>query len=58
MDMADTAPTIARIVNNSASDEEMARVHLASLPKNLPPDTCKATVAHLSRAYSVPKEEE
>lgn len=58
MDISNAAPIIARIVNNSASNEEMARVHLASLPKNLPPEIRKATIAHISRAYVVPGGEE
>jgi len=58
MDMANAAPVIGKLVNKSASDEELARVHLASLPKNLPPDIHKATVAHLAKAYSLPTEEE
>ena len=58
MDLTNAAPIIARIVNNTASNEEMARVHLASLPTNLPPDIRKATIAHVARAYSIPKEEE
>jgi hypothetical protein len=55
MDMANAAPTIAKFVTNSATDEELVRVHLASLPRNLPPDIHKAAVAHLSRAYAVPE---
>lgn len=58
MDIANAAPIIARIVNNTASNEDMARVHLASLPKNLPPEVRKATIAHVARSYSIPKEEE
>jgi hypothetical protein len=55
MDMANAAPTIARFVTNSASDDELARVHLASLPKNLPPDIHKAAASYVARAYSVPE---
>ena len=55
MDMANAAPTIAKFVTNSASDEELARVHLASLPKNLPPDIHKAAASYVSRAYAVPE---
>jgi hypothetical protein len=58
MDVANVAPIIAKMVTNTASDDELARIHLASLPKNLPPDIRKAAVAHIARAYSVPKEEE
>jgi hypothetical protein len=58
MDVANAAPIVAKILSNTATDEEKSRVHLASLPKNLPPDIRKATMAHIARAYSVPTEEE
>src|SRR5580658_9981307 len=57
MDMANTGPILARIVANRASEDDMARVHLASLPKNLSPEIRKATLAHLARAFSPPQEE-
>jgi hypothetical protein len=58
MDIANAAPIIAKIVNNTATDDERASVQLASLPKNLPPDIQKATMAHIARAYSIPKEDD
>ena len=58
MDMANIGPILARLVQNNASQDDMARLHLASLPADLPPDIHKATVAHLARAYSVPPTEE
>ena len=53
LDAANVAPIISRIVDNKASDEDMARIHMASLPTNLPPDVRKATIAHLAREFSV-----
>ncbi len=57
LDAANIGPIIARMVDNKATDDDLAQVHMATLPKNLPPDIHKATVAHVARAYSVPKEE-
>ncbi|MGA7234650.1 MAG: hypothetical protein WBY44_03150 [Bryobacteraceae bacterium] len=58
MDVANAAPIIAKILNNTATDDEREKVHLATLPKNLPPEIREATMAHIARAYSVPTEEE
>jgi hypothetical protein len=58
MDAASAGPIIGRIIDNQASDEDMARVHMASLPANLPRDIREASVAHLAHAYSVPSAEE
>jgi hypothetical protein len=58
MDTANVGPVIAKIVNNTATDDELARVHLASLPTNLPPDMRRATVAHIARAFSATMPEE
>jgi len=56
MDVRYVGPIIAKAVNNTATDDELATVHLASLPKNLPDEMRSATVAHIARAYSVPQE--
>jgi hypothetical protein len=58
MDMANVGPVIGRMVSNTATDEELARVHLASLPQNLSPDMRRATVAYIARAFSAPIPEE
>jgi hypothetical protein len=55
LDAANVAPIISRIVDNKATDDDMARIHMASLPTNLPPDVRKATIAHLAREFSVPQ---
>jgi hypothetical protein len=53
IDMSNIAPIIARVVKNTASNEDLARVHMATLPKDLSPEIQRATVAHLTRAYGV-----
>jgi hypothetical protein len=52
MDMKNAGPQIAKLVDNTATEEELAQVHLASFPKNLSPDIRKATVAHIAKAFS------
>jgi len=52
MDMRNAGPIIARIVDNTATEDELATIHLASLPKDIPEDLRKDTAAHIARAYS------
>ena len=52
LDLKNVGPQISRLVDNTATDDELAKVHLASFPKNLPPDIRKATVAHIARTFS------
>jgi len=49
-------PIIARLVENRATEEDLATVHLASFPKDLSPDLREAAVSHIARAYAVPTE--
>jgi hypothetical protein len=53
MDAANVGPIVARLVDNKATEEDKARIHMASLPQNLPPDIHKATVAQVARAYGI-----
>ncbi len=52
MDMANIGPVIGEIVNNTATEEEKATVHLASLPSDLPDDLRKATAERLAPSFS------
>jgi hypothetical protein len=56
MDARFAGPIIAKLVENRATEEDLATVHLASFPKNLSPDLREAAVSHIARAYSVPTE--
>lgn len=47
MDMKNAGPILAKIVDNTASDDEFAQVHLASLPPD--PDIRRRTVEHVRR---------
>jgi hypothetical protein len=52
MDMKFAGPIIARLAENPDNDDELNSIHLASFPKNLPPDIRQAAVAHLARVFS------
>jgi hypothetical protein len=52
MDMRFAGPIIAKLAENQATEEDLASVHLASFPKDLPPDFRKAAVSHIARAFS------
>ena len=51
MDNRIADPILAKLVENRASEEELASIHLAGFPKNLPPDLRKATAIHIARSY-------
>jgi hypothetical protein len=57
MDMKFAGPIIAKLAENRDDDEDLNSLHLASFPKDLPPDIRKSAVAHIARAFS-PGEEE
>jgi len=52
MDMRNAGPIIAKFVDNTATDEDLATIHLASLPKDIPDDVRRETAAHIVRAIS------
>jgi hypothetical protein len=52
MDMQNAAPTIAKLVANQATEDDLAPIHLASFPKNINPDIRNAAVTKIARAYS------
>jgi hypothetical protein len=49
LDMRNCAPVIAKMLDDSASETELARAHLARLPKDLPADIRRDTAAHIAR---------
>ena len=51
MDMRFRAPILARLAENQATEKEIATLHLASFPKNLPADVRRGAVAHLARIF-------
>jgi hypothetical protein len=66
LDARSTAPILAKIVDNTATDEDRATIHMASLPKDIPEDLRRDTAVHIARAFSngqwqepaIPKQEE
>jgi hypothetical protein len=54
LDMRYTGPIVAKLVENSASEEDLAQLHLPTFPKNLPPEIRNATARHIARAFSGP----
>jgi len=51
MDMAAAGPIISSFAAGKATEDELAPIHLASLPKNLPPDMRQAAVTYIARAF-------
>jgi hypothetical protein len=52
MDMRNAGPLIAKIVDNTATDDDLATFHLASLPKDIPEDVRRDTAEHIARAFT------
>jgi len=52
LDMRIAGPTIAKFVDNQATEDELAPLHLASFPKNLPPEIRQAAAVQIARSYS------
>ena len=52
MDMSFAGPVIARFAENPEADQELETIHLASFPKDLPPDVRNAAISHLVQSFS------
>ena len=52
MDQTYAGPIIAKLVQNKATQEDLAPLHIASFPENLPADLRNAAVAHIARVFS------
>jgi hypothetical protein len=52
LDNRHAGPIIAKIIEGRATQEELARVHLASFPKNLPDDIRRAAAVHIAQVFS------
>jgi hypothetical protein len=52
LDARNTGPIIAKIVDNSATEDELATIHLASIPKDIPDDLRKETASFIARAFT------
>jgi hypothetical protein len=52
LDMRNAGPIIAKLVENDATPEELAPMHLASFPKNIDPQVRKAAAIQIAQRYS------
>jgi hypothetical protein len=52
MDIKFIGPKLARVADNGADDEDLGSIHMASFPKDLPPDIRQAALAHVARVFS------
>jgi hypothetical protein len=52
IDVRTSAPLINKLINNEASEEELATIHLASFPKNIDPEIRQAALTQIAHRYS------
>jgi len=52
LDMRNAGPAIGKLVNNEATEEDLAPMHLASFPKNIDPEIRRAAAMQIARSYS------
>jgi hypothetical protein len=52
MDLKFASPLIAKMARNEATEEELAPIHLASLPKNIPLEIRVSLADHFRRIIS------
>jgi hypothetical protein len=52
MDMRVVGPIVAKLVENKATEADLAPIHLASFPKNIAPDLRQAAATHIARVFS------
>jgi hypothetical protein len=51
LDTRNAGPIIAKMSMGTASQADLAPIHMASFPKNVSEDIRKSAVSHLARAY-------
>jgi hypothetical protein len=52
LDMRNAAPALARLVDDTATEEDLAPIHLASFPKNIAPDVRREAATHIARVFT------
>jgi hypothetical protein len=52
LDMTFAGPLVAKLVDNTATEKDLAPLHIATLPKDLPEDMRKNTALHIARAFT------
>jgi len=53
LDMQYAGPLIAKLMNNQASEEDLAPIHIASFPKNITPEIRQSAATYIARAYNL-----
>lgn len=53
LDSRNAGPLIAKLMDNTATEAELAPIHLASFPRNLSDELRKETIVQIARAYNV-----
>jgi len=51
IDTRNAGPIIAGLSMNTASESDLAKIHMASFPKDVPEDVRKDATVHIARAY-------
>src|ERR1035438_10776801 len=49
LDLRNIAPIIAKVTENKASDDDLATVHLASIPRDMPDELRRSFASHIDR---------
>jgi len=57
MDAKNMGPIVAKMLENTATENEVASVNLAAFPKSAPPEMKRSFIAHIARAVQ-PKDKE
>ena len=52
IDMRNAGPIVAKFVDNTATEDDLATIHLASLPRDIPEEVRRDTAEHIARAMS------
>src|ERR1039458_8581470 len=52
LDLRNIAPIIAKVTENKASDDDLATVHLASIPRDMADELRRSFASHIARAFS------
>jgi hypothetical protein len=52
LDAANIAPLMAKLMENTATEADLAPIHIAKLPKDLPEDIRRNTAIHIAKAFT------
>jgi hypothetical protein len=57
-DIACVGPLLAKAANNEATNDELASIHMASLPKNVSPDARRSLIEHIRKSITPDSKDE